>query len=116
MVEINFNAAAIINSINTNGTVTLTVADSDDYLPALAPDNAATVDIKLPPTGPTVRVEHQQLTGTVTEGDSYDAVVVFTTGTGVARPRHTVRIAVLTEETGTTATINEDYTHTTEIP
>ena len=105
----NFNTS--INSINTDGTVTLTVADSDDYLPALAPDNAATVDIKLPPTGPTVSVSHLLLAGTVTEGNSYDAPFVFTTGAGVATPRHDFRIRAFTA--AGTAAINEDYSHTT---
>ena len=110
LTQVNFNTD--VNSINTDGTVTLTVADSDDYLPALAPDNAATVDIKLPPTGPTVRVEYQQPTGTVQEGDSYDAVFIFITGTGVPTPRNIIYFQAFTVDSGT-ATINEDCTHIT---
>ena len=105
----NFNLS--VNSINTDGTVTLTVADSDDYLPALAPDNTATVDIKLPILGPTVSVGHVYLPGTVTEGNSYDALFAFNTGTGVATPRHDFQIRALSA--AGTAAINEDYSHTT---
>ena len=44
-----------VNDINTNGMMTLTVIGGDDHLPALAPNNSATIEIKLPAMGPTIR-------------------------------------------------------------
>ena len=45
----------VVNGINTDGTVTITVVGGDDHLPALAPHDSATVQVKLPPTGPTIQ-------------------------------------------------------------
>ena len=93
----NFNTN--INSLNTDGTVTLTVSESDDYLPAIGSGGgAATIDIKLPPTGPTVRVAQDRLNiATVQEGRVHSALLIFETGSGVATPRHNFRLNVFTE-------------------
>ncbi len=105
-----------INSINTDGTATVTVVGGDDHLPALAPNNSATVAAKLPPTGPSVQVSHQQLTYSSTEGQPLSIGVVFTAGEGVAQPRESFSAALRTDDAGT-ATVNEDYTPiSTNIP
>ena len=103
-----------VNMINTDGTLTITVIGGDDHLPALAPNNSATVQVKLPPTGPTIQVLHQQQAYRVGEDQGVVNVgVLFSAGVGVAQPRFNnitdVTIAVLTR--AGTATINEDYQH-----
>ena len=95
---------------NTSGNLTFTVTPSQNYVPALAPDNAATVRMKVPASGPTVKVAHGQVDVTVTEGKRLDLAVVFTTGAAVAQPRKDISVDLNSEESGT-ATINEDYTH-----
>ena len=52
---------------NTSGDLTATVSGGNGYLPAVAPDNSATVRMKVPASGPTVRVSHQHLNVTVNE-------------------------------------------------
>ena len=107
----------VVNGINTDGTVTITVVGGDDHLPALAPNNSATVQVKLPPTGPTIQVLHQQQAYTVDEDHGVLNVgLLFSAGIGVAEPRFndistgvSVVIAVLTR--AGTATIAQDYRH-----
>ena len=100
-----------VNEINTDGTATITVVGGNDHLPALPPNNAATVRVELPPSGPTAWVSHQQQAYTVNEGESEVLVgVVFNAGEGVAEPRRGFTVALLTEDNGT-ATINVDYRH-----
>ena len=99
-----------INEINTDGIATVTILGGDDHLPALPPHNSATVEGKLPPTGPTVWLAHEQLAYSATEGEPFSIGIVFNAGEGVAQPRETFTIALLTEEEGT-ATINQDYEH-----
>ena len=112
------------NTINTNGMMTLTVIGGDDHLPALAPNNSATVELRVPASGPTVRIEFQEDSYTIDEGiGNLVLEVVSIIAPGVAAPRHErgLRAAVLTEVIsgpGTmlpleedSATINVDYSH-----
>ena len=96
---------------NTSGDLTATVSGGNDHLPAVAPDNSVTVQMKVPASGPTVWVSHQHLNVTVNESDgTADLGVVFSTGAGVARPRISeITIAALTDQG--TASINQDYKH-----
>ena len=94
---------------NTDGDLTLTVAGGDDHLPAPSPDDAATVEMKMPASGNLARVTQQQPSYSVREGTDLNAGVTTTTGVGVARPRDTFTVAVSTLEG--TATINTDYQH-----
>ena len=95
---------------NTSGDLTATVSGGNGYLPAVAPDNSATVRMKVPASGPTVWVSHQHLNVTVNEdGGTADLGVVFSTGAGVVRPRIGLTVGVLTDQG--TATINRDYKH-----
>ena len=95
---------------NTSGDLTATVSGGNGYLLALAPDNSATVRMKVPASGPTVWVSHQHLNVTVNEdGGTADLGVVFSTGAGVVRPRIGLTVGVLTDQG--TATINRDYKH-----
>ena len=103
-----------INEINEDGTATITVVGGDDHLPMLPPHNSATVEAKLPPTGPSVWVSHQQLAYSATEGEPFSIGVVFNAGEGVAQPRQSLQAVVLTEDSGT-ATINRDYTHVSAV-
>ena len=95
---------------NTSGDLTATVAPSQSYAPALAPDNSAAVRVKVPASGKTVNVAHGQVDVTVTEGERLNLAVVFTTGSGVAQPRNTIGAAFYSEPTGN-ATIHLDYIH-----
>ena len=72
---------------NTNGDLTLTVAPGDDYAPALAPDNAATMLVKAPASGLPLAVRHDQPRWTVNEGETVDVTVTFTLAPGLADPR-----------------------------
>ena len=72
---------------NTNGDLTLTVAPGDDYAPALAPDNAATMLVKAPASGLPLAVRHDQTRWTVNEGETADVTVTFTLAPGLADPR-----------------------------
>ncbi len=95
---------------NTSGDLTATVSGGDDHLPAVAPDNSATVQMKVPASGPTVWVSHEHLSLTVNESDgTADLGVVFSTGAGVVRPRIGLTVAALTDQG--TASINRDYRH-----
>ena len=113
-----------VNDINTNGMMTLTVIGGDDHLPALAPNNSATIEIKLPAMGPTSRVEYQEDAYTIDEGiGNLVLEVVSIIAPGVAAPRHGggLHVAVLTEAISgpstmlpleeDSATINVDYRH-----
>ena len=94
---------------NTNGSLTYTVAPSQDYAPAIAPDNAATVQIKAPTSGVPITVRHAQASWTVDEGDSVNAMVTFTLAPGLAAPRDNLRIFLNAEAEG--AEPRDDYTH-----
>ena len=96
---------------NTSGDLTATVSGGNDHLPAVAPDNSATVRMKVPASGPTVWVSHEHLSLTVNEdGGTADMGVVFSTGAGVAKPRvGEITVAAFTDQG--TASINRDYRH-----
>ena len=98
-----------INTVNTSGSVTLTLAESDSYLPAVAPHDTARVQVKLPPSGPTVRMSHRDPTARVNEGEVVELEMVFMTGTGVAQPKNEIRLEVFTQESETASL--KDYTH-----
>ena len=94
---------------NTSGNLTVTVLGDETQVPMLAPRNSATVSVKVPATGPTAQVSHQQSAGlTVAEGAVLDAGMVARTGAGVARPRDLVRASALTADGTTTSGV--DYT------
>ena len=93
---------------NTSGNLTFTVAGGDDHLPALAPKDSASVQIKVPTSGPPARVS-QPRAYSVKEGDVLNAALIATTGAGVAEPRASFTVAIYTE--AGTATINVDYDH-----
>ena len=94
---------------NTSGPLTLTVTGGDDHLPALAPNDSATLQMKVPASGPSVRTTHQQSAYSVREGELVNERVVATTGAGVAEPRASFTVSIYTE--ADTATINSDYNH-----
>ena len=96
---------------NTSGDLTATVSGGNDHLPAVAPDNSATVQMKVPASGLTVWVSHEHLSLTVNESDgTADMGVVFSTGAGVAKPRvGEITVAAFTDQG--TASINRDYRH-----
>ncbi len=94
---------------NTSGDVTVTVLGDETHVPMLTPRNSATVQMKVPATGASVQMSHQQSTGlTVAEGAVLDAGVVARTGAGVARPRDLIRASALTGDGTTTSGV--DYT------
>ena len=94
--------------LNTPGNVAATVAGGDDHLPALAPNNAASVQMKVPASGRSVTVSHQTGAYTVEEGDTLTVTVTFATAAGVAQPRESVAYLLSTEQD--TAVSNQDYT------
>ena len=85
---------------NTSGDLTATVSGGDGYVPAVAPNNAATVRMKAPSSGRTLTIAHQQGAYSVTEGSDWSVTVTFSTGVGVAQPRQDVQ-AGLVAESGT---------------
>ena len=85
---------------NTSGDLTATVAEGAGYVPAVAPNNAATVRMKVPTSGRTLTIAHQQGAYSVTEGGSWSVTVTFSAGVGVAQPRQDVQ-AALSAESGT---------------
>ena len=52
------------------------------YAPAIAPANAAIVQMKVPASGRTLTISHAQAVYTVTEGGRLEATATFTTGSG----------------------------------
>ena len=94
--------------LNAPGNVAATVEGGDDHLPALAPNNEASVQMKVPASGRSVTVSHQQGAYTVEEGDTLTVTVTFATAAGVAQPRESVAYLLSTEQD--TAVSNQDYT------
>ena len=95
---------------NTSGDLTVTVLGDETHVPMLAPRNSSTVQVKVPATGASVQMSHQQPTGlTVAEGDLLDAGMIANTGAGVARPRSLIRASAVTADETTTTGV--DYTH-----
>ena len=72
---------------NVSGSLTATVEARTGYLPAIAPKNAATVQMKVPASGAMVTISHQQGAYGVDEGAAFDLDVVLRTADGVAQPR-----------------------------
>ena len=99
---------------NTSGDLTATVTGGGDHLPALAPENAATVRMKVPSTGSVLTIEHARYAYSVDEGEDVDVEVSFTTGGGVAQPREDVHATFITASG--TATLTSDYVHVSELP
>ena len=76
---------------NTSGDLTATVSEGAGYVPAVTPNNAATVEMKVPSSGRTLTIAHQQGNYSVTEGSDWSVTVTFSTGVGVAQPRQDVQ-------------------------
>ena len=70
---------------NTSGDLTVTLDANSRYLPALAPNNSATVRIKAPATGKPINVLFNDVQ--ITEGDSGNASVDISLPPGLADPR-----------------------------
>ena len=77
---------------NTNGNLTYTVAANASYAVAIAPNNAATVEVKAPASGPPVTVRHAKSSWTVDEGETVDVALTFTLAPGLAEPRDNVTV------------------------
>ena len=88
---------------NMDGTMTFTVAASQNYAPALAPNNAATMEFKAPASGLPLSVRHDQPSWTVDEGDTANPTVTFTWAPGLAAPRDRVTIDLTMESEGADA-------------
>ena len=98
-----------VYAANASGSVTVTVAEGSGYLPAIAPNNAVTLDLKVPASGNYVTISHRQTSHTVTEGDSVNHLLDFVAHEGVAQPRDEIGVSLLTA--AGSATINADYEH-----
>ena len=84
---------------NTAGDLTATVAESGEHLPSLGPNNAATVRMKVPTSGRTLTISHQQGNYLVTEGDGTVSIgATLTTGDASAEPRETVSLLIDTTD------------------
>ena len=82
------------HSGNAPGAVTFTVVAGDGYLPALSPNNAATVDLKVPTSGRYVTISHRSTSYTVTEDANVTYDVNFVAHAGVAQPRDNIEVIV----------------------
>ena len=85
---------------NMDGAMTFTVAASQNYAPALAPNNAATMEFKAPASGLPLSVRHDQPSWTVDEGGTVNPTVTFTWAPGLAAPRDRFRIHLTAEAEG----------------
>ena len=94
-------------SSNTTGTLTLKIKATDNYLPALAPNNEAEVAIRVPPMGKPVIVDFVNASPTVTEGDPARLQLRFRTGETVVKPRRGVPLRIRTS--GGSAMPGTDY-------
>ena len=92
---------------NTSGDLTFTVAEGAGYLPALAPDGAATVQVKAPASGLPLSVRHDQASWTVDEGATVAPTVTFTLAPGLADPRD--RFNAFLETVGEVAKGGDDF-------
>ena len=101
---------------NTSGDLTATVAEGAGYAPAVAPNNAATVEMKVPSSGRTLTIAHQQGAYSVTEGGSWSVTVTFSTGVGVAQPRQDVQASLSTQSgTAISGQGNDFRTYSVEV-
>ena len=89
---------------NVSGSLTATVEAGTGYLPAIAPKNAATVQMKVPASGAMVTISHQQGAYSVNEGAAFDLDVVLRTADGVAQPRGRVGFGLSHREGSAVAT------------
>ena len=92
---------------NTSGDLTFTVAEGAGYLPALAPDGLATVQVKAPASGLPLSVRHDQASWTVDEGATVAPTVTFTLAPGLADPRD--RFNAFLETVGEVAKGGDDF-------
>ena len=99
---------------NLSGAVTLTVVGGDDHLPALAPNNAATVQLKTPATGNYVTISHGLTSHSLTEGVSVTYSVNFVAHAGVAQPRDPIGVVVSSNFNTGTASSGDDFAPVTE--
>ena len=74
---------------NRSGNLTVTVVGlgRSRYAPAVAPNNAATVQVKAPASGLPLSVRFSQASWTVDEGATVDTTLTFTLAPGLAEPR-----------------------------
>ena len=72
---------------NTSGDLTVTVAEGAGHAPAIAPNDAATVEVKAPVAGKPLAVVHDQADWTVDEGDNARLTMTLTLADGLADPR-----------------------------
>ena len=99
---------------NASGAVTFTVVGGDDHLPALAPNNSATVQLKVPASGNYVTISHRQTSYMVTEGQSVDHNVDFVAHAGVAQPRDSIGVSVSSNFNTGTASSGDDFAPVSE--
>ena len=92
---------------NTSGDLTVTVAEGAGYAPAIAPNNAATVQVKAPASGLPLSVRFSQASWTVDEGATVDTTLTFTLAPGLAEPRD--RFTVSLETTPEVADSGVDF-------
>ena len=92
---------------NTSGDLTVTVAEGAGYAPAIAPNNAVTVQVKAPASGLPLSVRFSQASWTVDEGATVDTTLTFTLAPGLAEPRD--RFTVSLETTPEVADSGVDF-------
>ncbi len=92
---------------NTSGDLTVTVVEGAGYAPALAPNDAATVQVKAPMSGLPLSVRFSQASWTVDEGATVAPTVTFTLAPGLAEPRD--RFTVSLETTPEVADSGVDF-------
>ena len=97
---------------NTSGDLVATVAGGDDHLPAVAPDHAATVRMKVAAAGKVAEVVLSANEYSVAEGELLVVTLTATTAAGTVRPRRDATTSLSTAPG--TATVNVDYTHVSE--
>ena len=73
------------------------MAPSDDYAPALAPNNAASIQVKAPASGLPLKLQHDQTMWTVNEGDTLNVTLTFTLAPGLAEPRDSYAVFLAVE-------------------
>ena len=97
---------------NTGGELTATVTGAADHLPALAPDDTATVQVSAPASGTAVDLAFDNANEfEVAEGDSVDVTLTLTVAAGLAAPREDFLLGLLTDEGTATLLPDADYTH-----
>ena len=100
---------------NTSGEVTAAVTGGADHLPALAPDDTATVQVKVPASGTAVDLAFDNANEfEVAEGDSVDVTLTLTVAANLAAPREDFVISLLTIIGTAALTPDADYTHVSD--